>query len=196
MRKLRNAIAQELLGASGWEHKYALVDFSHDVTAGALTIVKSAIVLPIPNTSLQMGSPDEYPGLLLAAVGNRKIGTGNSPLAILTGVFAIHYTPGSPATIYNPAGTNVQVKATSAVTTSGSNPDNLTGVFALNTGANLIDPVVITAPANRQPQNPNGTGLLTTAAMLFAGDLIDVTYITAGAIDPTGKVVAVLLQYD
>ena len=196
MRKLKNAIAQELLGASGWEHKYALVDFSHDVTVGALTIVKSAIVLPIPNTSLQMGSPDEYPSALLAAVGNRKIGTGGGPLAILTGVFLVHYTPGSPATIYNPAGTTVQVKATSSVTSAGSNPDNLTGAFSAATGANLIDPVVITAPANRQPANPNGLAALTTAAMLFAGDLIDVTYITAGAIDNTGKVLAVLLQYD
>jgi hypothetical protein len=196
MRKLKNAIAQELLGASGWEHKYFVVDFSHDVTAGALTIVKSAIVLPIANTSLQLGSPDEFPPLLTAAVGNRKIGTGGAPLGILTGVFLAHYTPGSPATIYNPAGTTVQVKATSSVTTTGSNPDNLTAAFNAATGANLIDAVAITAPANRQPQNPNGTGLLTTAAMLFAGDLVDITYITAGAIDNTGKVLSVILQVD
>lgn len=196
MRKLKNAIAQELLGASCWEHKYFVVDFSHDITAGALTIVKSAIVLPIPNTSLQLGSPDDFGPVLVAAVGNRKIGAGSVPLGILTGVFLAHYTPGSPAVVYQPAGTTVQIKAYSAVAAVGSNPDNLTAAFSAATGANLIDAVAITAPANRQPQNPNGTGLLTTAAMLFAGDLVDITYITAGAIDNTGKVLSVILQVD
>lgn len=195
MRKNRSAVATGLYGASSWEHKWVVVDFSHDVLAGANTITKAAIVLPIPNTSLATGGPDAFPDALAAAVGARRIGSGSAPLAILTGVFVVHFTPGSPPTVYQPAGTTVQVFASSVVTTVGGNATALTGAFAVNAATNFIDPITITAPAERQV-TVGGEALQTTSANLYGGDAVYVSYVTGGAIDPTGKVLAVILEFD
>lgn len=196
MRKNRNAVATGLYGASSWEHKWVIADFSHEVLAGAATITKSAILLPIPNTSLATGAPDAYPDVLTAVVGARRIGSGAAPLAVLTGVFAVHYTPGSPPTVYNPAaGTTFQVFVSSVVTTVGGNATALTGTVLLNTAANFIDQMTITAPSERQV-TVAGEALQTTSANLYAGDSVYVSYVTTGAVDPTGKVLAVVLQFD
>lgn len=196
MRKSRNAIAQGLYGQSSWEHKYFIVDFSHDIEAGALTVLKSGLILPIPNTSLQMRGPqDDFGALLTAAVGNRVIGSGKVPIAVLTGAFLAHYTPGSPMVVYQPAGTTFQVIVRSAAGVVGSNPDNLTAAFNAAAATNFVDPIAITAPANRQV-SPDGQAVLTTAANLFPGDVLDVAMVTTGALTPTGSVLAMVLQLD
>lgn len=197
MRKLKNAEALGLLsGQSSWEHKWAVVDFSHDVAAGAITMTKSGIVLPVLNTSLSTGSPDNYPPALTAASGARVSGTGSGPLAILTGVFAVHYQPS--VGVYNPAaGTTFQVFVAS-IATGGAGAGGvaaLTGVAALNTGPSNVDQMAITAPTERQV-SVDGSAPLATVAQLFAGDIVYVSYVTTGAVDPSGRILACVLFFD
>lgn len=196
MRKNKNAIALGLLGNSSWEHKIAVVDFSHDVAAGALTITKAGIILPPTNTSLQLGGPqDAFPDALTAISGTRQIGTGKAALAVLTGVFVVRFTPGSPPTIYNPASGTVKVSVSSVFGANGGNAVDLTAAFSLVAGGNFLDAIAITAPADRQ-YPVDGAAAIATAAQLFAGDAVYVTYVTTGAVDPSGKVLAVVLVYD
>jgi hypothetical protein len=197
MRKLKNAMALGLgpLGQSAWEHKWVVVDFSHDIEAGALTIPKLAIVIPIPNTSLATGSQDNYPDVLAATSGTRQIGSGGAPLAILTGVFLIHFVPGSPPTVYQPVTTTFQVFVSSVVTTVGGNATALTAAFNASAAVNFIDQVAITAPTERKVTIAGETPIA-TAAQLFAGDAVYVSMVTAGALTPTGDVLAVALQFD
>lgn len=196
MRKNKNAIALGLLGASSWEHKIAVIDFSHDVLAGAASITKAGIILPPNNTSLQLGGPqDAFPDALAAISGTRQIGTGKAALAVLTGVFVVHFTPGSPPTVYQPASGTIKVSVSSVFNAIGGNAVDLTAAFSLVAAANFLDPVVITAPTDRQ-YPVDGAAAIATAAQLFAGDAVYVTWTTTGPVDPTGKVLAVVLVYD
>lgn len=197
MRKNRNAISlgQSVLGASSWEHKWVWVDYSHDIEAGALTVTKLAFALPIPNTSLSTGSPDPFPDVLTVASGTRQIGSGGQALAVLTGIFLVHLTPGSPPTVYQPVTTTFQVFVSSVVTTVGGNATALSGVFNASAAVNFIDQVTITAPTERRV-SVAGEAPQSTVAQLYAGDAIYVSMVTAAALTPTGNVLGIGLLFD
>lgn len=170
------------------------IDFSGIVFAGATTERKTALVLPVSTGSHKIKSPDSYPtedGRVLTAITNqRQVNSGSAAFAQLTGVFVAHVTSGGA--VYNPAGTTVQVKVINTVTTLVGTPVNLTGAFNVATATNGIDPVTITAPADRQLSIEGVADA--TVALLFNGDIVIVELVTTGALTVDPNVLGVYLE--
>jgi len=191
--KLRHAISQGLLGGdgSGWQLPgTTFVDFGELNLAGAATVRKFAIGLPLASGLPK--NPDNYPGVLAAANAGRVLGSGSSQFATLTGAWCVHIT--GAGAIYNPAGTTVQIKVISTVLATFGALTNLSAAFSVTTGANGIDPIAITAPAERQV-NANGSGLLTTCAYLFNGDVVIVELVVAGILNFESNIFGVALEW-
>lgn len=196
MIKTRYAESLGLLSRESSWQLGSVVDFSGVVFAGATTERQVAAVIPVTNPSHAMGSPDNYPTelgpSLTAIVNGRQISTGAAPFAVLTGVFVAHVT--AAGAVYAPAATTtVQVKVSSTFTTAVGAATNLTGAFNVTTGANGIDPVTITAPADRQV-GLSGTPLA-TVAQLFNGDVLFVELVTTGALTVDPNIFAVMLEW-
>ena len=180
---------------SGWQPSLAdLADFSGRVFAGATTERTTVLVLPVTTGSHKIKSPDNYPtedGRVLTAITNaRQVSTGSAAFAQLTGVFVVHIT--AAGAVYNPAGTTVQVKVSSTFTTNVGAAVNLTGAFNVATATNGIDPVTITAPADRQLSIEGVADA--TVALLFNGDVLFVELVTTGALTVDPNIFAVFLE--
>ena len=179
---------------SSWRLGPCMVDFSGTVFAGATTERQIALVLPVTTGSHKIKSPDTYPtedGRVLTAITNgRQVSTGSATFAELTGVFVAHIT--AAGAVYSPAGTTVQVKVSSTFGANVGAAVNLTGAFNVTAATNGIDPVTITAPADRQLSIEGVADA--TVALLFNGDVLFVELVTTGALTVDPNLLAVYLE--
>jgi hypothetical protein len=190
MIKTRQDISLGLLGKeSGWGiGDFKIVDFSNVANAAA-TFRLPAFIFPVsrPGPAGLKAVTDNYPteqGQSLAAIVNgRQVSTGSAPFAHLVEVFLVHETLAGG--VFSLGAGTVQVKVISAFGVNVGSPVNLTGAFT--GGVNGIDPITITAPADRQV-SIEGTAL-TTAAALYNGDVVYVELVAAATV--VGNIVAV-----
>ncbi len=188
MIKSKTDIADGLLAKeSGWDiGSFKLADFSNVANAAA-TFRIPVHVFPVTTGSHLLKSPENYPteeGRVLTAITNqRQISTGNAAFAQLCEVFLVHETLGGG--VFSLGAGTVQVKVISSFGVNVGTPVNLTGAFT--GGTNGIDPITITAPADRQV-SIEGNALATVAA-LFNGDVVYVEFVAAATV--VGNIVAV-----
>jgi hypothetical protein len=198
--KARYEISAGLMGReSGWDiDTIPIADFGNVNAAGALTIRAGVNCFPLVNNApTVVSSPDPEPYQLsttAALNASRAAGTSTNPLAILIGVYVVHATIAAPPTVYQPAGTTMNLKVLSAagtVTTTATPPTLAT--LNVATATNFIDAPAITAPTERQIATPTGT-LLTTASGVYNGDAMFVEMVMTGAVNHQGALLYVELE--
>jgi hypothetical protein len=196
---LRKMVSQGFEDQSAsWLFNVDTADFGQLVLAGAGTVREVNAFYPLTNPWHTLKSPDNYPseqpapsgGKLGASLTDRKVGTGNTPIALLVGVWLVHLTP--PATAYIPAASTLQVRVDSTDGTAASSlAANLTAA-ATPTAAQSFDSVPITAPTDRQ-FGMEGI-LLTTIAALFNGDILFTELVAGGALTVNPNLLAVMVE--
>ena len=194
--KARYEISAGLLGReSGWDiDTMPIADFGNVTLAGAGTIRCGFNTFPLVNVSGTVAaSPDPEPyqlSTLAATNASRVAGSSTNPMSVLVGAYLVHITSG--AAVYQPAGSTVNVRSISTVTTAGA---GFTTVATINatTAANFVDAMVISSPAERQIATPTGT-LLSTVAGLFNGDSTFCELVTSGALTVVGNLLYVELE--
>jgi len=194
--KAKTEIATGLNGReSGWDlDTVPVADFGNVNLAGAGTIRTGFNSFPLFNPAQAVtGSTDNLPfqlSTLAATNASRIAGSSTTFLAILVGCYLVHITSG--AAVYQPAGSTVNIRTISTVTTTGGAFTTLATINA-TTATNFVDSITIASPAERQVATPTGT-LLATAAGVFNGDSTFAELVTTGALNVQGNLLYVELE--
>jgi hypothetical protein len=195
--KARFEIANGLRGIeSGWDiDTVPIADFGNVNVAGAATIRAGLNTFPlINNAHAVIGSPDNLPfeqpgGLTTALNASRAAGTSVTGLAVVVGVYCVHVTIAAPPTVYQPAGTtaNLRVLSSALTVTTTAAPATI-ATLNVTTAANFVDPLVISAPTERQAATPSGV-VLTTASNVYNGDSYFGELAMTGALNHQGTLI-------
>jgi hypothetical protein len=200
--KARFEIANGLMGReSGWDiDTVPIADFGNINAAGALTIRAGLNTFPlINNAHAVIGSPDNLPfeqpgGTTTALNVSRAAGTSTTPLAVIVGAYCVHVTIAAPPTVYQPAGTtaNLRVLSSALAVTTTAAPATI-GTLNVTTAANFVDPLVISAPTERQATSPSGT-VFATASNVFNGDSYFAELVMTGAVNHQGTLIYIEVE--
>lgn len=182
-----------------WDFKESTADFTNDNLAAAGSIVHPVLALPQTTNLQQMGEYDAYPGTALTvASGSRVIGSGGSPIAILTKAWIFART--SAGGLYQPAaGSTLTLDVVNANEAAGAN-QNKTNIVAAVTLATfdtaIWNPLTFQGafPADRIAARPDGT-VVPSWMYLYTGDMVIATLTTTGALNVQGNTLAVVLEW-
>jgi hypothetical protein len=190
--KDRWAEALGLLGAKGgWDIDCMPVADFGNITAAA-TVRTGFNILPLVNPATSvLRSPDPEPfqepgGTLTAVNGDRQIGSGYQPLAILIGAYVVHAT--AAGAVFQPAATTINIRVMNAVTTVAGAFTTL-ATLVINTAVNFIDQIPVIGTTGRFVSQDGGANA--AAAALFNGDTV-FGELVAGAAIQTNLLYAML----
>lgn len=198
--KARFEIAAGLRGIeSGWDiDSVPVADFGNvnNAATTATTIRTGFSTFPLVNVAQTLtNSPDPLPyqlSTLAATNASRVAGSSTNPLAVVVGAYCGHVT--GTGTVYNPAGANtVLARVISTVATTGAGFTSLTTALNLTTDPNFVAIMTISAPAERQIPNPQGT-LLTNVSGIFNGDTHFAELAVAASTNHIGNLLFVELE--
>jgi hypothetical protein len=177
----------------GWDvDTMPIADFGNINAAGALTIRAGFNTFPLVNPAHVIGSLDPEPfelSTLTAVSGDRQIGTSSGTIVLLLGAYCVHIT--GAAAVYQPATTTFNVRVLSSALAVGGAFTTL-ATLAVNTAANFVDQVPITATAGRTISITGTT--LAGIAGLFNGDSVFGELVMAGAVNHQGAILYGMLE--
>ena len=172
-----------------------VADFGNINAAGALTVRAGFNVIPLVNPAMTvLKSPDPEPfqkpgGTLLAASGDRQIGTGSQPMFVLIGAYCYHAT--GAAGVYQPVTTVLNIRVQSSALAVGG---AFTTLATLNVSAatNFIDVVPIVGTTGRFISIDGGANA--AAAAIFNGDAMFAELVMGGAVNHQGSILYAMLE--
>lgn len=166
-------------------------DFSSaNISAASTTPGYLLGIMPANNAGV-MGSPDDIGPALTVATATRAVGAGSNPFATLLSAWIFART--AAGAVYSPAaGSTVQVRVYSAAQGATQVASNLTAAKTLATLTTFWTLLALTVPAERQPV-PFGVAI-TTAAVLFFGDLLAAELLVTGALNIQGNTLSVITE--